>query len=81
MKIMSHYPVGKEKHKSSRHSMAGLRDRKRLSRPLEPIASYKTQILDGIQFFTTVRLTQNSLMITGDTKEGKGIKVIEIGRD
>ena len=81
MKIMSHYPVGKEKNKSSRHSMAGLRDRKRLSRPLEPIESYKTQILDGIQFFTTVRLTQNSLMITGDTKEGKGIKVIEIGRD
>lgn len=40
----------------------------------------RVRVLSGINFLITVRLTRKMLQITGDCKETKEIKVIEILR-
>lgn len=78
MKIMANYPfILTDRPRPKRHSIAQLNHKTRMELP-EDTQLVRVRVLNGISFLVTVRLTPKVLQITGDCKERKELKVIEI---
>ena len=74
---MANYPlVITDRPKIKRHSIGNFNHKAKIDQ--SDIELVRVRVLSGINFLITVRFTSKCLQITGDCKETKQMKIIEI---